>query len=877
MKRAYLVCLFPFLTVTFLLSQVNPVPTVDQIVKQSTAATSPSISSRVSSRASASQADAKTQARILEGYGKLPLSFEANHGQVDSRVKFLSRTGAYTLFLTGDEAVLALSGRAAEKGPPQGLKPASLTASGGTAKAMPFPFAHARKIVDGAESKSGRSMTGVLRMKLRNANADAKVTGVDELVGTSNYFIGNDPSKWRTNVPTYAKVKYEGIYSGIDLVYYGNQRQLEYDFVVAPGADPRRIGFEVRGAKQILQGARGELVFKMGEEEIRWHKPVVYQVNAGRRQEIPAQYAVMDTNRVGFQVEKYDRGRPLYIDPLIYSTYLGGSEDDFGSGIAVDASGNAYVVGFTESIDFPVTPGALQATLNGPYDVFITKFNPAGSALLYSTYLGGSQINDGLAIAVDGGGDAYITGFTYSSDFPTTPGAFQTTYAGDQDGFITKLNPSGSALVYSSYLGGFGLNQGNGVSIDNFGHAYVTGYTQATTFPVTVGAFQTTCGDPNSCDNAFVTVMNPAGSSLIYSTYLGGTYSQGSGITVDSDGNAYVTGYTEQGFPTTSGAFETSYGGAGDAFVTKLNPEGSALVYSTYLGGSSYDQANAIALDQTNNAYVTGFTDSANFPITPGSFRTVCNGGKNCAKDGDAFVTKIDTLGSALVYSTYLGGTKGDIGTGVFVDSDENAYVVGITYSKNFPTTPNAVETGCCHVGSAVNAFVTKLNSSFSELAYSTYLESIANTEGSGIFVDGSGSVYVTGYTGVGGFPVTSGAFQTIYGGGDNDAFATKIAPITATTITLASSPNPSSQGEPVTFTAVVASALGPPPDGELVSFMKGARVLGTGTLNGGSATFTTTTLKIGTTAVKAVYGGDSNFAGSTSKVVKQVVEKAVE
>jgi Big-like domain-containing protein/beta-propeller repeat-containing protein len=876
MKRAYLVCLFPFLTVTFLLSQVNPVPTVDQIVKQSTAATSPSISSRVSSRVSASQADAKTQARILEGYGKLPLSFEANHGQVDSRVKFLSRTGAYTLFLTGDEAVLALSGRAAEKGPPQGLKPASLTASGGTAKAMPFPFVHARKIVDGAESKSGRSMTGILRMKLRNANADAKVIGVDELVGTSNYFIGSDPSKWRTNVPTYAKVKLEGIYPGIDLVYYGNQRQLEYDFVVAPGADPRRIGLDVRGAKQILRGAHGELVFKMGEEEIRWHKPTVYQVNAGRRQEIPAQYAVMDTNRVGFQVEKYDRGRPLYIDPLIYSTYLGGSEDDFGSGIAVDGSGNAYVVGFTESLDFPITPGAFQTTLDGSNDIFVTKFNPAGSALVYSTYLGGSEVNDGLGIAVDNAGDAYVTGLTYSSDFPTTPGAFQTTYAGDQDGFITKLSPSGSALLYSSYLGGSGLNQGSGVAVDNFGDAYITGFTQATNFPVTVGAFQTTCGNPNSCENAFVTEMNPGGSSLVYSTYLGGSYSQASGITVDSDNNAYVTGYTEQGFPTTSGAFDTSYVGGGDVFVTKLNAAGSALVFSTYLGGSSYDQANAIALDQANNAYVTGFTYSANFPVTAGSFRTVCNGGKNCAKDGDAFVAKINASGSALLYSTYLGGTKDDYGTGIFVDGYGNPYVVGITYSKNFPTTPNAVETGCCHVGSAVNAFVTKLNSSFSELAYSTYLEGIANTEGYGIFVDGSGSVYVTGYTEVGGFPVTSGAFQTKYGGGDSDAFVMKIDPMTATTTTLTSSPNPSGQDQLVTFKAVITSALGPPPDGELVSFMKGARVLGTAPLSGGSATFTTTTLKIGTTAVKAVYGGDSNFAGSTSKVVKQVVEKAV-
>jgi hypothetical protein len=387
MKRAYLVCLFQFLTVTFLLSQVDPVPTVDRIVNRSSTATSPGISSRVS----ASQTDPKAQARILENYGKLPLSFEANHGQADSRVKFLSRTGAYTLFLTGDEAVMALSGRAAKKSSPQGLKPASLETSG-------------------AGSESGRSAGGVLRMRLRNANPAAKVSGVDELAGMSNYFIGSDPAKWRTNVPAYAKVKYEGIYSGIDLVYYGNQRQLEYDFVVAPGADPRRIGFDVRGAKRIRRDSSGELVFNVGESEIRWHRPVVYQEKDGARQLVAARYVVTDGNRVGFELAKYDVSRALYIDPLIYSTYLGGSAGDNASGILVDSSGNAYVIGTTSSTDFPVTPGAFQTVcgkailgtgaLSGGTATFTTSVLQVGTTTVGTVYGGDSNFAGSKSKAV---------------------------------------------------------------------------------------------------------------------------------------------------------------------------------------------------------------------------------------------------------------------------------------------------------------------------------------------------------------------------------------------------------------------------------------------------------------------------------------------
>src|SRR5216684_8850553 len=458
MKRAYFICLFQCLTTTFLLAQSNPVPLTNQ-------------NARVVPPIHSSQADQKAQAKILDGYGKLPLSFEANHGQADERVKFLSRTGGYTLFLTGDEAVLALGGKKTKKNSPQSLKPAAASAmqagfvSGHRFSDAASPSQEAAPLGTGpAEATTESTTGGVLRMKLRKANAAAKVTGTDELTGTNNYFIGNDPAKWRSNVPTYAKVKYEGIYSGIDLVYYGNERQLEYDFIVAPGADPGRIAFDVRGTKRIRQDGRGELVFKVGADEIRWHRPVAYQEKDGARQSVAARYVISDKNRVGFELAKYDISRPLYIDPLIYSTFLGGSGDDQGLGIAVDSSGNAYVTGVTQSTDFP-TKNPLQSVNGGGRDVFVSKINAAGSALVYSTYLGGSGDDYGFGIAVDSTGNAYVTGYA-GPNFPLmnplqTSGGY----------FLSKINPAGSALVYSTYLNG----GSSGVAVDSAGNAYVTG------------------------------------------------------------------------------------------------------------------------------------------------------------------------------------------------------------------------------------------------------------------------------------------------------------------------------------------------------------------------------------------------------------------
>jgi hypothetical protein len=829
-------------------------------------------------------ADAKTQGNILDSYGRLPLSFEVNHGQSDARVKFLSRTGGYSLFLTADEAVLTFGEK---KSSPQGLKPASLTGL-----SAPFPKSAPGAILQQAGMGRASSLQkkertqrqiagGVLRMKVRGANPAAQVTGLDEMAGTSNYFIGNDPAKWRTHVPTYAKVKYEGIYSGIDLVYYGNQRQLEYDFIVAPGADPRRIAMDVRGAKRIRRDGKGDLVFKVGGGQIRWHKPVAYQEKDGTRQLVAASYAITNTNRVAFEVAKYDAHRTLYIDPLIYSTYLGGSGDDRGSGIAVDGAGNAYVTGITDSTDFP-TNNPFQP-FGGGSDVFVTKINPSGTALVYSTYLGGSAQDGGSGVALDSEGNAYVTGFTQSLDFPVTPGAFQMTLNGSESAFVTEINATGSALVYSTYLGGTSPAYANGIAVDSSGSTYVVG-DGGSGFPVTTGAFQT---GPSNYLSPFVSKLNSAGSALVYSTFVdGGAYyntignENGAGIAVDNSGNAYIVGSTESpSFPVTPGAFQTVCNGIGhyyqcvDAFVTKLNANGSGLVYSTFLGGEGGSRGNhgvAIAVDSSGNAYVTGQTASWTFPLTPGAFQTAYH------SHGDAFVTKFNSTGSALIYSTYLGGGGYDQGQSIAVDGSGNAYVTGVTNSPQFPTTPGSVQPACAlRNNECENAFVTEVDPTGTALVYSTFLGGKYFDLGLGLALDSANNVYVTGVAGSANFPVTSGAFQTT-SGGKQDAFVSKIymPPVTATLTTLSSSPNPSNYGEAVTFTAVVTSSVGAPPDGEAVTFRIGPKKLGMGLLSGGSATFTTSTLKAGFNRITATYLGDSNFGGSRSNTVVQFVEK---
>jgi hypothetical protein len=689
-----------------------------------------------------------SKANVQEAYGKLPLYFEANQGQTDRRVKFLNRGRGYSLFLTPTEAVLALSPR-----PTEG---------------------------------EGQGEGAVLRMRFVGANLKTRVEGQEKLPGIVNYFIGNDPKKWRTNIPTYAKVRHKNVYPGVDLVYYGNQRQLEYDFVVAPGADPNRIKLAFQGAEDIRIDGQGDLILQVSGGGVRLLKPNVYQNINGKKQIIAARYILQASSvpsplegegqgegagvpvQVGFQVAAYDTSRPLIIDPvLFYSTYLGGNGSDAAFGIAVDAAGNGYVTGGTDSTDFPTTPGAFQTAGNGV--AFVTKLNPTGSGLVYSTYLGGTGGVSGFGIAVDAAGNAYLIGVTSSTNFPTTVGAFQSTFGGDSDAFATKLNPTGSGLVYSTYLGGTADEFGFSIAVDSVGNAYATGRTGSANFPTTVGAFQTTFA--GGLFDGFVTKLNPTGSGLVYSTYLGGSGTDSAvfaGIAVDTVGNAYVTAETgSTNFPTTPGAFDTSLDG-GDCFVTKLDPTGAALAYSTYLGGSGGELCIRIALDTAGNAYVTGSTDSTNFPTTAGAFQTIYGGGLS-----DVIVTKLNPFGSGLLYSTYIGGTGDDEGAGIALDAAGNAYVTGFTDSTNFPTTVGAFQPASAGDG---DAFVTKLNPSGSGLVYSSYLGGGGFDWSLAVALDAlpNPNAYVTGQTDSTNFPTTPGAFQTT-NGGDLDAFAAKI------------------------------------------------------------------------------------------------------
>jgi hypothetical protein len=693
-------------------------------------------------------------AAAREGYGKVPLSFEANQGQSDSRVRFLSRGNGYSLFLTSNEAVVVLRQSEADQ--------------------SRNDLRVARTAVGARHRKSA-----VVRMRLVNANPRPQAAGHDELPGKTHYFIGNDPARWRTNIPTYAKVRYEGVYPGIDLVYYGNQGWLEYDLVVAPRADPGVVALAFEGAREVRIDARGDLVLTVEGGEVRQHKPVVYQEVAGVKREVVGRYVMKGPCQVGFRVAAYDPSRPLIIDPvLVYSTYLGGSSVEVGHDIAVDGAGRAYIAGVTGSTDFPTTAGAFQTTNGGGEqfngDAFVAKLNASGSGLVYATYLGGSADEQRVDVAIDETGNAYVTGDTTSTDFPTTAGAVQTTSAGDIDAFVTKLNATGSGLVYSTYLGGSSLDAGTGIAVDGGGNASVAGFTLSTNFPTTAGAVQTTYG--GGMADAFVTRLNATGSGLVYSTYLGGSdFDTGFGIAVDGAGSAYVTGFARStNFPTTAGAAQTTYaGGDADAFVTKLNTAGSGLVYSTYLGGSSDEVAEGIAVDGAGSAYATGGTASTDFSTTAGAIQTTHGGGFT-----DAFVTKLDTTGSALVYSTYLGGVDNDSGSAIALNGLGNAYVTGFTGSTNFPTTAGAVQTTLAGEG---DAFVTTLNATGSGLIHSTYLGGSFDDSAFGIAVDAAGSAYVTGRTLSTNFPTTAGATHTTLSG-DSDAFVAKVGTLPTST-----------------------------------------------------------------------------------------------
>jgi Beta-propeller repeat len=606
-----------------------------------------------------SAADEQARARVNEAYGKLPLRFEADDGG-ENTTRFIARGGGYNLFLTSTEAVLALRKK--------------------------------KRKTSGADAQS------IVRMKLVGASSAPRMGGQEPLPGKSHYFIDNDPSRWRRNVTSYAGVRYENVYPGIDLVYYGNQQKLEYDFVVAAGVDPNAIKLTFDGVKRMEVDDSGDLILQTGDGEVRQRKPVVYQESGqeadGRRREIASRYVLTEEQQVGFELAAYDRTRPLVIDPVLdYSTYLGGVGVDQAHDVAVDAEGNAYVTGSTTSLDFP-TAGPLQpaygggGNLNLYGDVFVTKLNREGSAVIYSTYLGGSDIDLGSGIAVDEYGHACVTGITLSDDFPTR-NPLQPALGGWSDLFIAKLKADGSALIYSTYLGGSGADSGQGLTIDGAGNAYLTGLTLSNDFP-TKDPLQPALGSEGRSD-AFVAKLDRNGATLIYSTYLGGDGEDwGAAIAVDAEGRAYVTGITlSADFPTVT-PLQPALSGFSDIFVARFDRSGSALHYSTYLGGSGEDESAAIVVDRQGCIYLTGVTQSPDFP-TLRALQPMPEPPPNDQSTlRSAFITKLDV--PALIYSSYLGGGDNSLGSGIALDTRGDAYVVGSTVSEDFPTTVGAYQ-----------------------------------------------------------------------------------------------------------------------------------------------------------------------------------------
>ncbi len=719
------------------------------------AASDDSTSNPARSATQYSAAAGNTPAAAAESlYGLHALSFEANAGQVDAQVKFLSRNSSYSLFLTPTEAVLSMGKSASQR----------------SAK-------HALAFRKSKQAKSAPNTSTTLRMQLLGASTRS-IEGLQPQETKSNYFIGSDPNQWRTGVVNYARVKYTAVYPGIDLYFYGSetqagkQAQLEYDFVISPGTDPHAISFNVAGVDRLELNEAGDLVMVTARQRIQQRAPSLYQDWHGERKPVAGRYVVKGNHQFGFEVGPYDSTKALVIDPVIdYSTLLSGSGADQGAAIAVDGEGYSYITGMTDSLNFPTSSGAFSRTPGIGKDAFVTKFNRDGSNIIYSTYLGGGLDDEGYGIAVDALGQAYVTGTTASPNFPTTAGALLTVNSGGTDAFVTKLSANGSSLVYSTYLGGSGFEEGFSIAVNRAGNAYVTGVTGSTNFPTSNSALQTTLAGP---EDAFVTKLNPTGSAVVYSTFLGGNNpDMGFGIALDQTGaNAFVTGITDSSnFPTTAQAFNKIFRGSSDAFATELNDTGTSAVYSTYLGGSGTDAGLGIAVDSSGAAYVVGATDSTNFQVTASVPQPANAGGGT-----DAFVTKLSVNGSLLTYSAYLGGSGADAAFGVALDPARNAYVTGTTSSANFPTVAPATVSG-----GGNDAFLTKVSADGSALMLSRYFGGLNNEDGFSIAVDLASNVYITGATTSNNFATTTGAFQTA-GVGGSEAFVTKLTDVSTST-----------------------------------------------------------------------------------------------
>ena len=868
--------------------------------------------SKIASLQSTPQHPQINNAEFTQKIQKLQMPFIANNGQLDETVKFYANTFAGSVFVTKNgEIVYSLSGRdegTATRVRGQGSE-VRKTSYG--PQVIGNALQSKSKIIDlfliscsDSISKIVSSNTDYTTLQSRIINPKSEINGIalkeefvggkiNEIKGESqsvtkvNYFKGNDPSQWKTNVSTYELVNlgevYEGI--GLSLKAYGNN--VEKLFTVKPGASPDQIkigmrdiqppespfikgdsihDFSYKGEKTakspLEKGARGLLVNECGElvvetelGDVKFSKPVAYQVIDGKRVDVECKYMIADcgmqnaesktnpkpvvseaepskirnpnlaTNwhkgmvrrlckqqnpkyasllaqnyslnqnhsnpqsgihnqkyktdtdnghesRIyGFKVASYDKTKDLVIDPLLASTYLGGSGDDYSLSIVLDSSGNVYVTGFATSSDLPITTGAYDTSFNGTSDIFISKFSGDLSSLLAFTYIGGSGEDRAFSTVVDASDNIYVTGYTTSSEFPTTVDAYDISYNGDSlssygDVFISKLSSDLNSLISSTYLGGASDDSAFSIVLDSSGNTYIAGVTFSSDFPTTTGAYKTTY----VYYDAFISKLNSDLSNLLSSTYLGGaSYDYVDSITLDINGNLYLAGFSySSDFPTTIGAYDASLNGPKDVFISKLNSDLNSLIYSTYLGGSSYDEPSKIALDASGSVYLVGETYSSDFPTTTGAYDTSYNGGRQ-----DAFISKLSADLSSLFFSTYLGGTGNDAPSySMALDTNGNVYVASLTSSSDFPTTTGAYDTS--YNGGGSDAFISKLSKDLSSLLSSTYLGGSSGDGSYSVVLDTSGNVYVTGHTLSSDFPTNTGIYDTSHNG-NYDVFISKL------------------------------------------------------------------------------------------------------
>jgi hypothetical protein len=660
------------------------------------------------------------------GYAQVKLHFERNNGQADASYQYVARGKGYSLMLAADRVLMSVRG----------------------GKSSP-PTTVAMRVVGGTT---------------------VRPVALEPQAARVNYLLGNDRSAWVTDVPTYGRVAYRSVYPGIDLVYYGNQQRVQYDFVVGPKADPGRIGVAFDGISKLRLASNGDLIVDTPAGAIRHAKPYAYQIIGGRQKPIQARFTIASAKTVGFQIGSYDRNRALVIDPLVYpvlefATFLGGSGDDGAEAVATDSAGYAYVASWTNSGNFPTKPGSYDTSINGNYDVAVSKISPNGKTLIYSTFIGGSGYDYASDIVVKGG-NAIVVGDTDSTDFPVTVGAVQGTNAGGADGFVTELNASGTALVASTYVGGSAYDSLRSVALaPGTNRVCVTGWTQSSNYPTTPGAFQTTWpgGLPSS---AFATVLLPGLNGFHFSSFLHGNAQEqyGTGVAVDALGRVAVVGRTNSlTFPTTPGAYQTTVKGEMDAFITMFAANGASLEWSTLYGGLWTDGAEDALIDADGNVCFVGRADSNDLPMR-GAFQGANMGRK------DAFFAAIEPGGAMYHWGTYLGGSTDDEAFRMAQDSAGYVYVIGETWSSDLPVTPGAYQSA--RSGSS-DSFVAKLKPTGAGvfLEYLTYLGGSGYERGTGVATDGSNIVYVTGVTTSSNFPTKAGVVQATYGGGDEDGF----------------------------------------------------------------------------------------------------------